>query len=190
MADQITGQDGTRTPFYRGVSLSVPFMSWDNVQKCRRVPCPSQSSEVHLLSTTTNRAAGHFLAASMVSSSWPATPLYQPHDPDQQARADEAGNQVADPSPQNDPKEAQNGAGNCRPDDAEHDIHEHALVTLHELLCQPTCNPPDDDGCDPAYSSVSPPASPMKWEHYPNLRNRPPTPSMGRAPSRRAIPRC
>jgi hypothetical protein len=47
MADQITGQDGTRTPFYRGVSLSVPFMSWDNVQKCpavSRVPVSHRKS--------------------------------------------------------------------------------------------------------------------------------------------------
>ena len=30
---------------------------------------------------------------------WPACPLYRPHDPDQQDRADEPGDQVADPSP-------------------------------------------------------------------------------------------
>jgi len=45
-------------------------------------------------------------------SSWP----YGPDNPDQQDRADEAGNQVADPSAQDDPEVAQNGAGddpNC-----------------------------------------------------------------------------
>ena len=43
---------------------------------------------------------------------------YRPDDPDQQDRADEAGNQVADPSPQDDPEVAQNGAGNRRTDNA------------------------------------------------------------------------
>jgi hypothetical protein len=43
---------------------------------------------------------------------------YHPDDPDQQDRAYEAGNQVTDPSSQDDPEVAQNGAGNCRTDDA------------------------------------------------------------------------
>jgi len=34
---------------------------------------------------------------------------YEANDPDQQDRADEAGNQVADPSAQDDPEVAQNG---------------------------------------------------------------------------------
>jgi hypothetical protein len=34
----------------------------------------------------------------------------RPDDPDQQDRANEAGNQVADPSPENDPEVTQNGA--------------------------------------------------------------------------------
>ena len=33
------------------------------------------------------------------------------------------------------------------PDNTEHDIHDQSHVTLHELLCQPACNPADDDGC-------------------------------------------
>ncbi len=67
----------------------------------------------------------------LMSSSWP----YSPDNPDQQDRADEAGNQVADPSPQGDPEVAQNGAGNRRTDNAEHNIHDQPHVTLHELLC-------------------------------------------------------
>src|SRR5260221_8406729 len=80
-----------------------------------------------------------------MSSSWP----YSLDNPDQQDRADEAGNEVADPSPQGDPEVAQNGAGNRRTDNAEHNIHDQPHVTLHELLCQPACNPTDNDGCDP-----------------------------------------
>src|SRR6478736_1565000 len=86
-----------------------------------------------------------------MSSSGP----YHPDDPDQQDRADEAGYQVADPSPQGDPEVAQNGAGNRRADNAEHDIHDQSHVTLHELLGQPACDAADDDGCDPTHSSVS-----------------------------------
>src|SRR6266404_1802907 len=63
-----------------------------------------------------------------MSSSWP----YSPDNPDQQDRADEAGNQVADPSPQGDPEVTQNGAGNRRTDNAEHNIHDQPHVTLHE----------------------------------------------------------
>jgi hypothetical protein len=47
---------------------------------------------------------------------WPACPQDRPVDPDQQDRADESGNQVAEPSPKVDPKDAQNEAGNRRPD--------------------------------------------------------------------------
>src|SRR6478609_9928086 len=93
-----------------------------------------------------------------MSSSGP----YHPDDPDQQDRADEAGYQVADPSPQVDPEVAQNGAGNRRADNTEHDIHDQPHVTLHELLCQPACNPANDDGCDPTHSSVSHGSSPRK----------------------------
>ena len=39
-------------------------------------------------------ALGHWLVLD-----WPACPLYRPYDPDQQDRADEPGDQVADPSP-------------------------------------------------------------------------------------------
>src|SRR6478609_6652506 len=56
--------------------------------------------------------------------SWPACAPYRPHDPDQQDRADEPGDQVADPSSQVDPKEAQDRAGNGCSDDTEHDIHQ------------------------------------------------------------------
>src|SRR6516164_11492042 len=87
-------------------------------------------------------------------------PPYQSGDPDEQARPDEASNEVAEPSGQDDPKVAQNGAGDCRPDDAEHDIHQHAHVALHELLCQPACNPADYDRCDPAYCRISHGSSP------------------------------
>src|SRR6186713_1202250 len=80
---------------------------------------------------------------------------YGPDDPDQQDCADEAGNQVADPSPQIDAEGTQNGAGNCRADNAEHDIHDQSHVTLHELLCQPASDAANDDGCDPTHSSVS-----------------------------------
>src|SRR4249919_890041 len=90
-------------------------------------------------------ALGHWLVLDR-----PACPLYRPYDPDQQDRADEPGNEVADPSPQVDPKETQNCAGNRRPDDTEHDIHQDPHFTLHELFCQPACNSADDDGCDPA----------------------------------------
>src|SRR5215510_4658805 len=92
----------------------------------------------------------------------PACALYRPHDPDQQDRADKPCNQVADPSPKVDPKETQNGAGNRRPDDTEHDIHQDPHFTLHELFCQPACNSADDDGCDPAYSCVVHSSSPRK----------------------------
>ena len=81
-----------------------------------------------------------------MSSSGP----YHPDDPDQQDCADEAGDQVADPSPKGDPEVTQNGAGNRRTDNAEHDVHDQSHVTLHELLCQPARNPADDDGCYPA----------------------------------------
>src|SRR5258708_38949461 len=87
---------------------------------------------------------------------------YRPDDPDKQDRADEAANQVADPSPQEDPEVAQNGAGNRRTDNAEHNIHDQPHVTLHELLCQPACNPADNDGYDPTHSSVSHRSSPRK----------------------------
>src|SRR5215510_8239686 len=92
------------------------------------------------------------------SLSWPSPP-YRPNDPDQQARSDKAGNQVAQPSPKDDPKHAQNSAGNRRPNDAKQNIHQQAHVTFHELLCQPPCNPDNDDSCDPAHSTVhgSPP---------------------------------
>jgi hypothetical protein len=73
-----------------------------------------------------------------MSSGWP----YRPDDPDQQDRADEAGNQVADPSSQDDPEVAQNGAGNCRTDNAEHNIHDHSHVTFYDFLSQLACNPP------------------------------------------------
>src|SRR5204862_5216905 len=62
---------------------------------------------------------------------------YGPDDPDQQDRAGEAGNQVADPSTQVDAEGTQNGAGNRRANNAEHDVHDQSHVTLHELLCQP-----------------------------------------------------
>jgi hypothetical protein len=45
---------------------------------------------------------------------------------------------------------------------AEHNIHDQPHVTLHELLCQPACNPADDDGCDPTHSSSSHRSSPRK----------------------------
>ena len=53
----------------------------------------------------------------------PSSRPYGPDNPDLQDRADEAGNQVADPSAQDDPEVAQNGAGDdpncicggCRP---------------------------------------------------------------------------
>jgi hypothetical protein len=85
-----------------------------------------------------------------------------PIDPDQQDRADEPGNQVAEPSPKVDPKDAQNEAGNRRPDDTEHDIHQEPHFTLHELFGQPACNSADDDGCDPACLCVVHGSSPQK----------------------------
>ena len=42
---------------------------------------------------------------------------------------------LAEPSPQDDAEVAQNGAGNRRADNTEHDIHDQSHVTLHELLC-------------------------------------------------------
>src|SRR6516164_1755868 len=53
-----------------------------------------------------------------------------------------------------DTKEAQYGAGNRRPDDAEHDIHHEPHFTLHKLFCEPACNTADDDGRNPAYLRV------------------------------------
>src|SRR5580704_1792291 len=100
--------------------------------------------------------------ASLGVASMSSGRSYRPDDPDQQDRADEAGNQVADPSSQDDAEVAENGAGNCRSDDAERNIHNHSHVTLHELLCQPACNPPDDDGCYPAHSSVTHGSPPRK----------------------------
>jgi len=38
--------------------------------------------------------------------------------------------------------------------DHEHDVHQQSHVTLHELLCQPPCDPTDNDSCDPSHSSV------------------------------------
>jgi hypothetical protein len=68
------------------------------------------------------------LGVALMSSGRP----YRPDDPNQQDRADEAGNQVAEPSSRDDPEVAQNGVGNCRTDDAEHNIHDHSHATLHE----------------------------------------------------------
>jgi hypothetical protein len=49
--------------------------------------------------------------------------LYRPDHPDQRDCADEAGNQLTDPSYRDDPEVAQNRAGNCRIDHAERNIH-------------------------------------------------------------------
>jgi hypothetical protein len=38
-------------------------------------------------------------------------------------------------------------------------------MLLFMKLCQPACNPADDDGCDPAYSSVFHGSSPGKKAH-------------------------
>src|SRR5277367_4879941 len=84
-------------------------------------------------------------------SNTPACPLYHPVDRDQQDRADESSNEVAEPSSKANPKEIQNGAGNRGPDDTEHDIHQESHITLHELFCEPARNPADDDRCNPAY---------------------------------------
>src|SRR5262245_18783023 len=89
----------------------------------------------------------------MLGSNGPRPP-YCPSDPDQQTCSDESGNQVTDPSAQVDPKEAKNGARNCRPDDSQHDIHQESHITLHELFCQPACNSADDNGRDPAYLRI------------------------------------
>src|SRR5215211_4615089 len=101
-------------------------------------------------------------------SSWPATPLYRPDYPDQQDRADEAGNQVAEPSPKDDPEETQYGASNRRTDNTKDDIHHHPHVALHELLCQPACNPTDDDGCDPADTRIFHGSPPRKGAPLPD----------------------
>src|SRR5271166_2525236 len=85
---------------------------------------------------------------------------YRADDPDQQTRADEPSDQVADPSAKGDAKKAENGAGNRRSDDAEHDIHHQSHITLHELLSQPACNPADDNGGDPTNLWVSHGSSP------------------------------
>src|SRR6516165_10031650 len=95
-------------------------------------------------------------------SSWPGRSPYQSGDPDQQAGTDEPSNQVAEPSAQDDSKEAQNCACDCRPDNAKQDIRQHPHITLHELLGQPASNPADDDGCDPAYRRISHSSSPRK----------------------------
>src|SRR5262249_14478747 len=94
-------------------------------------------------------------------SNWSACP-YRPPYPDQQDRAEEPSDQVAEPSPKVDTKRAQYGAGNRRPDDTEHDIHHEPHFTLHKLFCEPACNSADDDGCDPAYLRVVHGRSPQK----------------------------
>jgi len=77
------------------------------------------------------------------------------HNRDQYAGADEAGNQVADPSAEMDAHDTQYGARDRRANDAEHDVHEEPHVALHELLCQPTGDRTDDDCGNPAYSRPS-----------------------------------
>src|SRR5215510_13707281 len=83
-------------------------------------------------------------------------------DPDQQTRADEPSNQVADPAAQGDSKDAENGAGNRRSNNAEHDVHHQSHITLHELLSKPACNPADYNGRDPTNCWVFHGSSPSK----------------------------
>src|SRR5262249_17217265 len=80
---------------------------------------------------------------------------YRAGDPDQQTCTNEAGNQIANPSAKGDPEKTKDGVGNRCPDDAEHDIHQQAHVTLHELLSQPAGNAAYDNGCNPTYGRVS-----------------------------------
>src|SRR6516162_3939601 len=101
--------------------------------------------QVQVLATSTGRELMPLIDLSS------CRPPHQSGDPDQQASPDEASNEVAEPSGQGDPEVAQNEAGDCRPDDAEHDIHQQPHVALHELLCQPACNSANYDRCDPAY---------------------------------------
>ena len=79
------------------------------------------------------RAVGRFALLGAAQSSGCAAPNHA-NDPDQQTGADEAEDQVADPSAKHDPKNTENGAGDRRADDAEHDIHQQAHIALHELL--------------------------------------------------------
>ncbi len=119
------------------------------------------SSALSCLAVRASAAANNLL----LRSAWPRclqAGRISPDNPDQQDCAYEAANQVTEPSSQDDPEVAQNGARNYRTDHAEHDIHDHSHVTLHELLSQPACKPADDDGCYPAHSSVTHGSSPQK----------------------------
>jgi len=81
------------------------------------------------------------LASPGVASVFSGRP-YRPDDPDQQDRADEAGNQVADPPSQDDPEVAQNGAGNCSTDDAEHNIHDLPMLLFINCSASQPAIPP------------------------------------------------
>jgi hypothetical protein len=76
-----------------------------------------------------------------------------PADKDEDAGADEAGDEITEPTLQNDSKYRKDSVGDDRADDSKKDVHENTHIAFHELFGEPPGDTTDDDGCDPANAS-------------------------------------
>src|SRR3546814_125151 len=73
---------------------------------------------------------------------------------DQDACADEAGDEVADPAAENDAEQAEQRIGDNRPHDTKNDVHEKNHIALNELFGQPAGNATDNDCGHPADTCI------------------------------------
>jgi hypothetical protein len=87
------------------------------------------------------------MPGSMTNASCPLADC--PSDKDENACADEAGDQVADPTGEGDANEAEQPTRQSCANDAEHYVHQKPHLTFHELLGEPARDTANDDGCNP-----------------------------------------
>src|SRR5262245_41117211 len=75
---------------------------------------------------------------------------YRSYNKDKYARADEACDQITDPTGESDTDHAEQPTSDCGSYDAEHDVHYKPHLTLHELLSKPARDAANDDCRYPA----------------------------------------
>src|SRR5690606_9074566 len=92
----------------------------------------------------------------------PATLLFRDGAPDHDddASANETGNEIADPAAEGDAEQPEDKARENGANDTQDDVLEHAAARIHEHAGQPTGDAANDDGRKPTYtvkSHFSPP---------------------------------